>query len=555
MFGALGNASRRHQQPATIVHWNLPARRVLAGWMLVGLAQTAVGQGGVTGGSREILALNFANGVPKEISLSSGLVVVDKDGVRMLRATAESEFRVKLPEDLPDKFTLEFELIAKEEGPSNDLSFRGTNNPTDTYAEVNWSPTSNSVVGGAVSGSSQTFTMTTPASLSETLTGQLVRILVSFEGDQLKLYTNGQRLYTVARRFARTRLLRVLLGGQGEENAVYLSRLRVAEGTATATSVVAQDPSGRFSPTSGRSSGSMDAPPPSPPPVPPPTPPPPTEPRPAPSLTPVREPTGTSSPETSSSTSVTGVSGIVAQVDAQGKASVSWQAVPGATSYFVVRWLVGDNVCCGNTSPPEGMASLTWQDVALPKGGTYGYRVYATTPSVIYAGEATVEYQPSAVIATASSLVLPQTESALAPITLKAPAPRTIKLAGLTGAGVVRSSPPPRTIALAAFSASAGFRPLTPAPRSIALGQIMAVGTAKTLIKAGTGSVSPSSRTIAVAGIVASGGFATIVVPPKAIPLAMITAKGGPVPVVYPKTIELVGVTAAGSTKPLLKNP
>ena len=506
----------------------------LVGGLLLGLTRAATGQGGVSGGAREILSIGFANGaLPREIKApSSGLVVVEKNGVQMLRASTAAEFRLQLPEQLPNSFTLEFDLVAKEcFCAPKDLRFEGTagSSQSDVYAEVQWSPMDQAVVGGGLRNPSP-FTATTPPSLSETLRGQLARIVVGVEGNVIKLYTNGTRLYSVSdRQFARTRVLRVSLGGQDEEdNGVYLARIRVAEGTVTATSAIAQNPSGRFSPT-GRESAP-------PPPQPPPPPPPP--PAPAPSEPPK------------------GVAGVLAQVDAQGKVTVSWQTVEGATSYFVARWLVGDNVCCGNTSPPEGIAALTWQDAVLPRGGTYGYRVYATTASAIYSGETTVVYQPSALIASVSPVVLPQTESTLAPITLKPPVPRTIKLAGLTGTGVVGSSPSPRTIALAAFTASAGFRAQTLVPRAIPLGEVTAVGTAKSSVKVVTGSVAPPSRTITVGGITASGGFRVIVVSPRAIPLAVITAKGSGVgAVVQPRTIDLVGVTSVGSAKTLIKNP
>jgi hypothetical protein len=89
------------------------------------------------------------------------------------------------------------------------------------------------------------------------------------------------------------------------------------------------------------------------------------------------------------------VGGIVASVDAQGNASVRWQAVDGATRYFVVRWHTSDPACCKKISPPEPASLvLSWQDGTLPKAGTYGYRVYATTAAGTFAGETQLYYQP-----------------------------------------------------------------------------------------------------------------------------------------------------------------
>jgi hypothetical protein len=93
----------------------------------------------------------------------------------------------------------------------------------------------------------------------------------------------------------------------------------------------------------------------------------------------------------------TTVSGIIADVGTRGGASVHWDAVPGATSYFVVRWNTNDVACCKKISPPTPAAPvLTWQDDLL-QAGTYAYRVYATTPNATYAGEVRVNFVPGTV--------------------------------------------------------------------------------------------------------------------------------------------------------------
>ena len=69
--------------------------------------------------------------------------------------------------------------------------------------------------------------------------GALTRIIASFEGTTLKVYTNGQRLYTLSGRvFARGQVLRVCAGRQDEEQAVYLARAWVAAGAVSVSSVV-----------------------------------------------------------------------------------------------------------------------------------------------------------------------------------------------------------------------------------------------------------------------------------------------------------------------------
>ena len=307
----------------------------------------ASGQGsGFVPGDRTIVTLDIAGtpvgGTPTGFRvLKGGVEAVDMDGTRMLRATSPTELLVQLPEALPENFTVEFDLIPKHCCNPEDLSFEGT--PTlsrsGTSAQLLWWQDAVRVIGGGGDYQAQM-----PPALRDVLAGQLSHVAVSFEGTTLRMYTNGQRLYTLAdRRFARGRVLRVFLGGQdADQQAVYLAGLRIAaSGGAT---VVAQQQNAL---------------------------------------------TGTSS-----SGGAASVSGLMVQVDAQGLANVSWQAVQGATSYFVVRWLTDDPACCNNMSPPSGSSSLAWQDGTLPKAGTYGYRLYATTASGVATTETQVTYQP-----------------------------------------------------------------------------------------------------------------------------------------------------------------
>jgi hypothetical protein len=134
------------------------------------------------------------------------------------------------------------------------------------------------------------------------------------------------------------------------------------------------------------------------------------------------------------------VTGIVAEVGMRGGASVRWDAVAGATRYFVVRWNTGDATCCKRISPPEAPGpTLSWQD-ELPKAGTYGYRVYATTPTGTYAGEVRLTFTPEAStssgnVTLAGSGTIQQTTTSSTPTTVIAsanpqPQPIIVQAAG-----------------------------------------------------------------------------------------------------------------------------
>src|SRR5262245_62089643 len=109
----------------------LLVRSSMVAALLLAVATGATAQAGqtVTGGAREIWSLNFAT-VPigdfpsrKDLSTKSSLEVVDNNGVHMLKAELHSDFVIKLPENLPELFTLEFDVVSKECCDLDDLSF------------------------------------------------------------------------------------------------------------------------------------------------------------------------------------------------------------------------------------------------------------------------------------------------------------------------------------------------------------------------------------------------------------------------------------------------
>ena len=176
-------------------------------------------------------------------NLKGELEVVMKDGVHMLRAAEPSTFRVRLPEFLPNDFTLEFDLIPKNCCAPQDLSFEGTAEirQDEVSAHVFWHRDYLQVVGGV---KNEGYDKPMPAALSAVLPGQLTNIAVSLQGRTLRMFTNGQAIYTLDRAFARGRVLRVFLGGQkaGRDDPVYLARMRIAAGPPSAVAAVPVNP-------------------------------------------------------------------------------------------------------------------------------------------------------------------------------------------------------------------------------------------------------------------------------------------------------------------------
>lgn len=424
---------------------------VLAGCATAIAGVHAAAQSAPPAPGRVILSVNFtglsAGQLPPSITrvIRGNLQVVNHGGVDVLRADEPSEFVLNLPEALPRDFTIEFEVIPKR-CCNPDLTFEGgaSINQSNASAHVLWDGDGAiEVIGGG-----DRFSMQLPASLSLPNAMNHVAMIMHDDGT-LRLYTNGQRNFTLAdRRFIRSRNLRVFLGGQrSDQQPVYLARITVTEGAPTG-SVIAQ----RASVVTGTAVNSS-----APPAVP------------------------------------TGVTGVVATVDAQGVGSIMWQAVTGATSYFVVRWLDGDPVCCANMSSPQGSTSLNWQDGVLPRAGSYTYRVYATTPSAIVTGEAKVQFQgiASGVPHSGTRLNLPN--ATRAPVL---PASREITLATLAGTGARVVPPASQNINLAAINA-VGPVVMVNAP----------TGATRGLPGTSGGPTVPATRTITLPGVTALGGF------------------------------------------------
>ena len=205
--------------------------------------------GGFVAGTRQIYTLDLssapAGSLPKDVSLLRGKAeVVTKDGSPMLRATEPAEVLIRLPEVLPQAFTLEFDLIPKSCCAPEDIGFEGTpaiaRSPTSSH--VTWNTTTLIVVGGG-----EYFQIPTPQELAETLPMAPMKFNAVIDASGMKLYINDKVLATLPdREFAHGRVLRVSLGGTDDkDNAVYLSRLRIAE---VQPGVVA---AGQPAPTSG----------------------------------------------------------------------------------------------------------------------------------------------------------------------------------------------------------------------------------------------------------------------------------------------------------------
>ncbi len=173
---------------------------------------------------------NFARGLKYR---SGSMDVVERDSVRMLRATTRSEFLIPVGSRLPERFTLEldilapaaqtggYDLVAFEGGPELD---RGTGS-----AEVNWNTNGTLIIGGGQNPG--TSDVTIPDAMQPLLRGQVAHLRVLMDGAYFKLYVNERRMYNIPELgFKRDSVIRIFVRGSEEPGmALFVTQIRVAE--------------------------------------------------------------------------------------------------------------------------------------------------------------------------------------------------------------------------------------------------------------------------------------------------------------------------------------
>lgn len=170
---------------------------------------------------------NFARGLKY---VSGPAEVVEVGGVKMLRSTGRSTFLIPVGGKLPERFTLELDVVAPmgplagydfvaiEGGPEMD---RG-----DKSAEINWAAESSVIIGGGRD-SEQRF----PDDQAATYKGAVTHLRILMDGDYFKMYANEKRLYNIPELpFKRDAVIRIgLKGGEDEDQATFLTGVRLAE--------------------------------------------------------------------------------------------------------------------------------------------------------------------------------------------------------------------------------------------------------------------------------------------------------------------------------------
>jgi len=172
---------------------------------------------------------NFARGLRYK---SGPAEVVERDGVKVLRATGKSVFLIPIGRKLPERFTLEFDVIGPTACCHNTvLVFEGgtTLDRGAASAEVTWAPHGTFIIGSGQDAA--TSPVKIPDAAQQALRGNVAHVRVLMDSAYFKMYTNERRMYNNSNlSFKRDSVIRVQFEGtEVDGGASYLTRIRVAE--------------------------------------------------------------------------------------------------------------------------------------------------------------------------------------------------------------------------------------------------------------------------------------------------------------------------------------
>jgi outer membrane protein OmpA-like peptidoglycan-associated protein len=187
-------------------------------------------------GARTIFFTDFTEdqvgNFPKRLTFKTGqMEVVELDGgQRALKASSASELLIPLPEVLPQKFTIELDVINRNSrgvaASTFDLTGGGEwNDPKNTV--IGWGHNGFTVYGGGV----QRMDVLAKESDKDRYVGHAASFRLLGDGSALKLYADEKRIANIPNAsFAHGKgLVLYLQGRDDEDNAVYVTRIRVAE--------------------------------------------------------------------------------------------------------------------------------------------------------------------------------------------------------------------------------------------------------------------------------------------------------------------------------------
>jgi hypothetical protein len=167
---------------------------------------------------------------PQRLTFRSGnLEVAELDGQRYLRVTGSSMFGIPLPELLPARFTIEIDVINRKvlDGPAFRLQGGLTWNNTGKTSTVEWGVDGAGLSQWAGGGGVAAIALSEVNKLR--YRGKPSQLRILGDGQYIKVYLDEKRYANIPNgNFERSRGLTLQAEGRGEENPVYIGRIRIA---------------------------------------------------------------------------------------------------------------------------------------------------------------------------------------------------------------------------------------------------------------------------------------------------------------------------------------
>jgi outer membrane protein OmpA-like peptidoglycan-associated protein len=165
--------------------------------------------------------------------VSGPLEVVERDGAKVLRSQGRSTFLIPVGGKLPERFTLEIDVISPSTafGGYDLLAFEGGAqlDRGDASVEVNWHYNGTLMFGSGRNAANSPVKI--PEAMQAELMGSVAHIRVLMDGAYFKMYTNERRMYNIPElAFKRDSVIRVFVNGSEDEGrSVFITGIRLAE--------------------------------------------------------------------------------------------------------------------------------------------------------------------------------------------------------------------------------------------------------------------------------------------------------------------------------------
>jgi OmpA-OmpF porin, OOP family len=162
---------------------------------------------------------------------TGGMEIVEfEGGQRALKATSQSDFLIPLPEVLPERYTIELDVISRKGQGVGASTFEilGGRERDRESSQVSWGNGYFNVEGGPVKVNFETHD-------TERYLGKPASFRMLGDGKYLKAYVDEKRVANIPNaEFRRDKVIFVRLEGRNDDqDAVYVTRIRVAESQKT----------------------------------------------------------------------------------------------------------------------------------------------------------------------------------------------------------------------------------------------------------------------------------------------------------------------------------